>query len=57
MVCGFEVGVLDGVLGMAFMLRGFRVCGVGLSGFFFGQGSLYELKRITLGIKNGAVLP
>ena len=44
-------GLILGFCGWGFQLMGFGVCGVGPSGFFFGWGSLYKHKRITLGKK------
>ena len=43
-------GLILGFWGWGFQLMGFGACGVGLSGFF-GLGSLYKHKRITLGKK------
>ena len=49
---GFGVGVLDWFLfGLGFQLMGFGACGVELSGSFWGWGSIYKHRRITLGKK------
>ena len=46
----FGVWVLNRVFGVGvFLLVGFGACGVGPSGFFWGWGSLYNHRRITLG--------
>ena len=46
----FVIYITLGFWGWGFQLMGFGACGVGPSGFF-GLGSLYKHKRLTLGKK------
>ena len=48
MVVG-DLGLGSCRLGWGFQLMGFRVCGVGSSGFFGVLGSLYKRRKINLG--------